>query len=427
MRILFMTQVLPLPLDAGPKVRAYYVLRYLVEAGHEVHLLSFVRPGESPQHVDALRSLCASVEAVPIVRSRARNLLDAARSLAGSVPFLVLRDQTAAMQDRQRQVLASRSFDAVHADQIWMAPYGLCREAPELRVLDQHNATFLVPRRLAEHQRNPLARMFLGHEAGKLAAFEQETCRRYGRVVWVTAEDRKAVGTSGANGAPEDPVIPIATDPRALQPVVRRSPFRVTFLGGLHWPPNREGVAWFAERVWPQVARAVPSAVLTIIGREGADALPRTVDARRIDVTGYVVDPQPYLSETAAFVVPLHSGAGMRVKILEAWSWALPIVSTTVGAEGLAAIHGENMLLADEPQLFADAVIRVLQDARLAAALGAGGRSTAESSYDWTTVYRAWDGIYRRSRPELRLATSTQTGRRAGSHPEDQALSVPVA
>jgi glycosyltransferase involved in cell wall biosynthesis len=421
MRILFLTQVLPLPLDAGPKVRAYYVLRYLAEAGHEVHLASFVRPGESPEHVEALRRVCASVETVPIVRSRVRNLVDASRSLTGRMPFLVLRDQTAAMQERLRRMTRERSFDAVHADQIWMAPYGLGPDAPATAVLDQHNATFLVPERLAAHQRNPLARAFLGHEAGKLAAFEREACQRYDTVVWVTAEDRAAVGTSGANGAPEDPIIPIATDPRVLRPIARQRPFRVTFMGGLHWPPNREGVAWFAQEIWPRVAAAVPSAVLTIIGRGGAEALPRTVDPRRIEVTGYVVDPTRYLAETAAFVVPLKSGAGMRVKILEAWSWALPIVSTTVGAEGLAAVSGENMLLADEAGSFADAVIRVCREPRLASTIAANGRSTAESRYDWATVYQAWDAVYRRSRPALRLAVPT------AGHSGTGAVAAPLA
>jgi glycosyltransferase involved in cell wall biosynthesis len=394
MHILFMTQVLPFPLDAGPKIRAYHVIRYLAEAGHKVHLLSFVRPGESDEHVESLRRLCASVSTVPLVRSRIGNVRDGIRSVLTTTPFLVLRDQVAAMRDKLHQVAASRSFDALHADQLWMAPYGMNGVNPGLRVLDQHNAVYLIPRRMAEHHPNRVARTLLRNEAVKLEAFERDACRRFDRVVWVTEEDRKALATTGENRGGRDAVIPIAIDP-AIQAVIKRpQPFRVTFLGGMHWPPNMEGVSWFVEKVWPLVARAVPSAVLTLVGKEPSRKAPSLEQAQRVEVTGYVADPHRYLAETAVFIVPLHAGAGMRVKILDAWSWGLPIVSTTVGAEGLKATHGENVLIADTAEAFADSVIGVLRNRRMAQRLADNGRSTVEMHYDWKNVYRAWDQVY---------------------------------
>jgi glycosyltransferase involved in cell wall biosynthesis len=393
MRILFMTQVLPLPLDAGPKVRAFHVLQYLREAGHEVHLLSFVRAGESSHHLDRLRALCASVETVPMVRSRLRDLRDGLQSVVSSTPFLVLRDQIGAMQQKLEQLASRRSFDALHVDQLWMAPYGMNGVAPALRVLDQHNAVFLIPRRLAERHRSRIARTLLRYEAGKLEAFERDACRRFDRVVWVTDEDRRAVVPPGEARGDRDAVIPIATDP-GMQPRIRRvQPYRVTFMGGMHWPPNAEGASWFVSKVWPQVARALPSALLTLVGKDGARAVPGAV-APRVEVTGYVGDPTRYLAETAVFVVPLHSGAGMRVKILDAWCWGLPVVSTTVGAEGLTVAAGDNLLLADDAGAFADAVIRVFQDRRTAERLADRGRDTVERHYDWKQVYKAWDQVY---------------------------------
>jgi len=393
MRILFMTQVLPFPLDAGPKVRAYHVIRYLAEAGHDVHLLSFGR-GESEDLIQPLRRMCASVNLVPIVRSRVRDVRDGMRSVLTGMPFLVLRDHVAAMRRKLEEIAGRTSFDAQHLDQLWMAPYGLGGVQAGRTVLDQHNAVFMIPRRMAERQRNPIARALLHGEAGRLQRYEQDACRQLDRVVWVTEEDRRAVLEPSAPSADgRNAVIPIATDP-ALQPRLRRQrPFRVTFLGGMHWPPNAEGVSWFAEHVWPQVARQVPTAVLTVIGKGGAQALPG-LDDTRVEITGYVDDPRRYLAETAVFIVPLWSGAGMRVKILDAWCWGLPIVSTTIGAEGLAARHGENMLLADDGAAFADSVIRVFRDRRVADGLADGGRATVEDSYDWKKIYTAWDAVY---------------------------------
>jgi glycosyltransferase involved in cell wall biosynthesis len=259
-------------------------------------------------------------------------------------------------------------------------------------VLDQHNAVYLIPKRYAENQRSPIARTLLRREADKLEAYERDACERFDRVVWVTEEDRRAV--SSPSSSRHDSVIPIATDPTLQTRLKRSQPFRVTFLGGLHWPPNLDGVSWFLEHVWPKVAVALPSAVMTLIGRQGRGRLPLPARARRVEVTGYVSDPHRYLSETAVFVVPLRAGAGMRVKILDAWCWGLPVVSTTIGAEGLQAKPGENLLIADDEEGLARAVISAFGNRRLAQRLAEGGRATVETHYDWRHVYRAWDAVY---------------------------------
>ena len=317
-------------------------------------------------------------------------------SLVTGTPFLVLRDDQPAMRRTLARLAGSRSFDALHIDQLWMAPYGM-DEGIEVgsRVLDQHNAVFQVPRRMSQHHRSAAVRALLRGEAARLETYEREACRRFDRVVWVTEEDRRAVLGDVQRGS-KDVVIPITADPQARQRIPQTRPFRITFLGGLHWPPNQEGAAWFLERVWRRVADAVPSAVLTVLGRDGERALPRAGEYPRVEVKGYVQDPRPFLAETAVFIVPLKSGAGMRVKILDAWCWGLPMVSTTVGAEGLRAIHDENLLLADDEDTFAEAVIRLAGDRRAAERLAEGGRATVERFYDWRTVYAAWDGLYRR-------------------------------
>lgn len=418
MRILFLTQVLPFPLDAGPKIRAYYVLRYLA-AHHQVTLLSFVRDTDHPEAIDHLRSLCEAIHTVPMARSRVMDVWHLLRSLPTSVPVLIARDERRAMETEVERLLSSQPpFDVVHADQLWMAPYALLARRTKGRgtqprlVLDQHNAVFQIPQRLAQNEKNPVKRAILALEARKLVRYEHHICRQFDEVVWVTEEDRKALAlrdTSASalhEGSPHSSVIPICGDVEA-QPLITRRPdtYRVTFLGGLHWPPNAEGVLWFATHIWPEVARRVPGARLTIIGKNPpSDLLKMSTVAKEsgvtpdtsIEITGYVDDPVPYLEETAVFIVPLHAGGGMRVKIIEAWSRGLPIVSTSVGAEGTHTEHGENILLADSATSFADAVVSIFEQPALAARLAAGGRATAERDYDWRSVYRAWDDVYGR-------------------------------
>lgn len=114
-----------------------------------------------------------------------------------------------------------------------------------------------------------------------------------------------------------------------------------------------------------------------------------------VEITGYVADPGSYMEETAVFIVPLLAGGGVRVKILDAWSRALPVVSTRIGAEGLQARHGENLYLADDPASFAAAVIELMANRQLAERLALGGRRTLERHYDWRKAYRAWNQVYR--------------------------------
>ena len=396
MRILFLSQVLPYPLDAGPKMRSYFVLRHLTQK-HEVTLLTFVRDTDQPQDIAHLAEFCHAVHTVPMHRTRLRDVKFLAQSLLTRQPFLIVRDQIPAMTDKIRQMITSELFDVVHADQLWMAQYALAARAvstkPKL-ILDQHNAVHLIPKRLTDGTSNPIKQIFLAREARSLAIYEPEVCHRFDDVVWVTEEDRRAVAAlpgSNINGQLPSTVIPICADPIQVKPVIRDSnKQRITFLGGLHWPPNAEGILWFAKQVFPQVKAEAPEAVLTVVGKSP----PAGLDGEGIEVTGYVTDLMPYLAETAVFIVPLHAGGGMRVKILDAWSWGLPIVSTTIGAEGIETQPEQNILIADTASAFVQAVIRVIREPALAQQLSQAGRQTIIDKYDWQKIYPAWDEVY---------------------------------
>lgn len=402
MRILFLTQVLPYPLDAGPKTRAYYVLRYLAQQ-HEVTLVSFVRATDTPAALEHLRQYCAAVHTIPILRSRVKDVGFLMESLVTGQPFIIVRDRVDAMQKLLSDLVKAgeQRFDAVHADQLWMAPYAQFvqsrRSAPPVRaILDQHNAVYMIFQRLAESERNPVKRALAQLEARKLAAYERRVCAEFDRVAWVTQEDYDFVAQGATTTVRNDGVIPICVDTASTAPI-KRNPGgrRVTFLGGLHYPPNAQGLCWFAEHIFPRILADCPDAVLTAIGKQPPAALTTYgIPAANLEVTGYVDDPHPYLVDTSVFIVPLLAGGGMRVKILDAWRWGLPMVSTTVGAEGIRYRDGESILIADAPEAFAAQVILLLKDSDLNRRVGEAGRHWVEHAYDWRTVYQAWDPIY---------------------------------
>lgn len=411
MHILFLTQVLPYPLDAGPKARAYYVLRYLL-AQHKVTLVSFVRQTDTEAAITHLRTLCNEVHLVEMYRSTWLNLRYLAESLFSHTPFLIQRDQRPAMRNVLERVVHDAEasgvpIEAVHADQSWMAPYALYAQnaaTPAHRpitVLDQHNAVYLITQRMGEQERNPAKRALLTLEARKMARWEVDTCLQFDHVTWVTQQDLDAVQAKAhalhvKEPIPNSAILPICGDPESVAPLQPPPDARrVTFLGGLHYPPNAQGILWFARTAFPSILARVPNAVLTVIGKQPPSALTTLgIPEANLEVTGYVDDPTPWLQETAVFVVPLLAGGGMRVKIVDGWVWGLPIVSTTIGAEGISLVDGENILLADTPEALVDAVVRLLVDNETRQNIARAGRAWVLEHYNWRRTYRAWDAIY---------------------------------
>lgn len=399
MRILFLTQVLPYPLDAGPKLRAYYVLRALA-ARHEVVLVSFTRAEDTPDHIAHLRLFCAAVYTTPMERSAPRTLRAALQAVPRGQPVVIARDAIDAMYALIAGVLAAGApFDAVHADQTSMVQYALWaadRQQPRPRlVLDAHNALYQVFARLAVQTANPLRRRVLAWEARRLARYEATAYARFDEVVFVTAVDRARFDLARAH------VIPICVEPDAAPlHVADAVQAQVLFVGTLFWPPNAEGAAWFLKEVWPRVLDRAPHARFVAAGKRPPAALRRLAQqTAHAELAGYVDDLTALVRGSAVFVVPLHAGGGMRVKIVDAWNWGLPVVTTTVGAEGLEYTAGTHLLVADDATAFADAIVRLLTDRTLSARLAAAGRTWVAARYDWRRVYTAWEAVYTPASP----------------------------
>jgi glycosyltransferase involved in cell wall biosynthesis len=415
LRILFLTQVFPYPLVGGAKIRAYYMLRYLAER-HQVTLVSFVRDDDGQEEIDHLRQFCHAVHTIPMSRSYLKNGRSLLESLARGQPLIIVRDRLPEMETMLQGLAETTSFDVIHADQTSMAQYALfARDASDEGIrprilLDQHNALYLVVRRQARYERGRLKRLLWTREARLLSWYESTLLREFDEVLTVTANDREALldlldEQEGVRRGEHITVVPICVDPanQSLLPRKESAP-KIIHLGTMFWPPNIEGVLWFAKEILPRVVTAVPDAAFVVAGKNPPQEIRALTSSAsplsaHVHVTGFVADPDPLLASSQVFVVPLLAGGGMRVKILDAWQWGLPVVSTTIGAEGILKRPGENILLADEPQAFADAVIRVLTEPELADRLRRNGRGWVEQHYDWNIVYKNLDAIYRLLEP----------------------------
>ncbi|MCU0491331.1 MAG: glycosyltransferase family 4 protein [Chloroflexaceae bacterium] len=399
MRILLLTQVLPYPPDSGPKVKTYNVIQYLARH-HEVTLVSLIRSPNEETHAEKLRDLCAAVYTVPLKRSRLRDLGYLAHSLLSGRSFIMARDACPALDQLLAELSRQHEFDLVHADQLNMAQFAL--KLPGIpTLLDQHNAVWTIVQRMAAHSASLPRRIFLELEARRLRRYEAEVCQQFDAVVTVSDPDRQALELAmQAQGLPLPtqpfPVIPIAVDAQGEPPVQREAnPRTILSMATMFWPPNIDGVLWFANEVYPLVQQAVPDVQFVIAGARPPQRVQRLAEQNpSINVTGYVEDPLPYMQASAALIVPVRAGGGMRVKILEALARGMPIVSTTIGYEGIDLTPGEHLLVGDTPAAFAEALIRLLRDPALGRTLAARGRRLAEERYDWRVVNRELDAVY---------------------------------
>jgi glycosyltransferase involved in cell wall biosynthesis len=395
MKILFLSQLLPYPLDSGVKFRSYYMLRQLA-VQHDVTLLCFIRQDNTLEQEAHLRRICGAIYTVMMRRSKVRNAYYLAKSMILGTSFIISRDTVREMEQAVDNLLAQARlfgapFDAIHSDQLWMAQYALRGQGIK-KVLDQHNAVYLIPKRMAQYEHNPIKRLFLEYESHKLAQYEACTCRAFDHVLTVTDVDRRLLEDLMPGSHPPITSLSICLDP-ADAPAVQtiQNPLSILHLGTMYWPPNVDGVLWFAHEVFPLVRSQIPDAKYCVVGKNPPAAVQSLNHQPGMVVTGYVEDPQPYLMESAVIIVPVRAGGGMRVKIIDGWLRGIPMVSTTIGAEGIDVQPGENILIADDAQAFAKAVIKLIQDRNYAQSLAAKGRAWAEEKYNWRVVYPALD------------------------------------
>jgi glycosyltransferase involved in cell wall biosynthesis len=263
--------------------------------------------------------------------------------------------------------------------------YFSCRQPGALQILDMQNIEHELILRRAQVEPNRAKRLALAVEGWKFRREELAICKGYDLIF--TPSDRERDLLRRLPGMPRVESLPnsIDTDYFALR-AAAPSANEITFIGTTHVDANRDGLIYFLTRIFPAIEARVPDVQLKIVGGNPPPEI-RAYDARpNIEVTGYVKDVRAYMARARALIVPLRSGGGTRLKILEGLSYGVPTVSTTVGAEGLDLTDEQHLLLGDTPEAFADQVVRLLGDAELQRRLSVAGRRVVEERYSWQAV-----------------------------------------
>jgi len=389
MKVLQLCSKPPYPSVDGGTMAMNSITQGLLQAGCEVRVLT-VETDKHPLSLDRLPDdyrRQTSIEAV-YVDLRVKPLAAAFAMLCGE-SYHVKRYVSDAFAARLKAILLTEQFDVVHVESIFLTPYvPLIRRYSQAKViLRAHNVEHLIWRRVAQSTRHGFKRWYLKHLSLTLRAYEMEHLTDYDGIVCITRNDadyfraRLLAGEGGRKGR-SCPVtaIPFGVEPQELAGV-EVEPDTLFHIGAMDWMPNQESIRWLLDEIWPVVHREVPQARLYLAGRKmPARLMQAAVDG--VTVVGEVPDATYFIGSKQINVVPLLSGSGIRVKIIEAMSLGKAVVTTTVGAQGIDYTDGENLLIADTPEAFARQIKRLLTDSDYCRRVGEAASRLVAEEYD---------------------------------------------
>ena len=391
MKILWLSPFFLHPTDRGAQIRTLGTLKELHKR-HEIHFAALNAPEntEGPKRSGEYSSRHFQVEHVAPSRKSFGIVPQLANSLLSPVPMAVFRYDSAALRHKVSELIATEHYDSIVCDFLASAP-NLADLSQS--VLFQHNVETTIWQRHVEQADSALKRIFFRMQASKMEAYERKICRAVKHVIAVSEID--AARMRSAFEIETVSSVRTGTDVEYFAPPdnpAHRSD--LVFCGSMDWLPNVDAVQYFLSEILPLIRKRIPDATFTVAGRSPDPKLVKAVEGLEgVVLTGRVDDMRPYLWGSKVSIVPIRIGGGTRLKIYECMAAGVPVVSTTIGAEGLRYAGGKDILIADEPEKFADACIRLLSDAPFRRSVAAEALDRAQRELSWAAVSREFEAI----------------------------------
>lgn len=385
MRILQLCKKFPYPLKDGEAIAVTYLSKALVDLGCEITLLSM----NTTKHFSDLSKLPSEYNhykhIYDIDLDNSIKVVDAFKNLFSKESYHVSRYVDTAYKQKLIELLKSEQYDIIQLETLYLAPYvPIIKEYSKgLITMRAHNVEFEIWERITKNTEFLPKKLYLNYLTSKLKNFELEHLNTYDYLIPVTERDLKTFKNLGyKNGALALP-IGLETNNYLKQgiKITKKEGLNICFIGALDWMPNYEGFDWFLKNVWSTLSQDHDDIYFSVAGRNTPESV-MSIKEKNVQIHGEVADAVTFISDSDIMVVPLFSGSGMRVKILEGMALGKTVITTSLGLEGISARHKEELLIADSPEEFIEMINYCNSDKSILDRIGKNAREFVIKYYD---------------------------------------------
>ncbi len=395
LRVLQICPKVPYPPIDGGCIASNNVTKGLLKRGHRVKVLSLNNPKHPADMALANETYVRETDFETLFMDNTLNPRDALKSYISNSCYTIDRFYSRAFEDLIVSRIREEPFDIIHFETAYTASYlpAVRRATAAVAVFRAHNIEYEIWQGTRALERNAFKRAYFGVLARQMEVFERSILNKFDGIAAITAQDGRRLSEMGCR-------VPIETIPFGVDLSSVRSETPMEFptvfhLGSMDWLPNQEGIRWFLDEVWPQIIARFPETILYLAGRSMPDWLTRQ-NRPSVKVLGEVENAHDFMASKAVMVVPLFSGSGMRIKIVEGLALEKCIVSTTLGATGIDYEDGTHLLIADTAEAFVDKLSLLLADRTLLERIGRNAADLAWGHYDNDVIAKKLEGFYHR-------------------------------
>jgi glycosyltransferase involved in cell wall biosynthesis len=371
----------PYPLVFGGAVREYYILKSLAET-NLVTLVTFGGPNEDLLIIRNLADILDEIRVVPKGFVRQNHRLIQLYALFTSHSYEYMESNTFRMQMQLDELFKNQKYDIIQTEFPTMGDYIIPSDA--LKILNEHNVEYDLYYQMSKFDQSRIRRWYYQIEYVKKKKEELDICRKHDLIFVTSNKDKIKLD----NDIPEIPkyVLPNGVDMEYFHPLPYiMEPNTIVFTGMMGHAPNNDAMIYFIDEILPLIRKIIPGVKLYIVGKRPTRNL-KLRASENIMITGYVDDVRPYIWRSCVYVVPMRMGGGTRLKVLEALAMKKPVVSTSIGCEGISVIDNETIRIADEPDKFAELVIKILKDRVRSDVIIRNGYELVREYYDWKII-----------------------------------------
>jgi len=392
MKILFVSITVPYPAVDGGRIRVLNLLKQIVSQGEDLTFVALKTKSTDSEGIKYLKDLGIDAYLIEDKINKSRFLYNISFKRE---PITIAKYYSNLLSQKIKSLVRENSFDIIHFEMLHAGQYlvELSERTPTL--LSTQNIDSIIWKRLAKYSKSKVKNQLYLHQARKFYSYERKMFPEFNTVTCVSDIEKDILSKIC-------PDIDIELVPNGVDIFLYKADYEsekeetLVFTGSMDWLPNEDAAIYFTKDILPLIKREIKDIEFYVVGSNPTDKVLELDKDANVIVTGNVEDIKPYIAQASVYVVPLRIGGGTRLKILEALAMGKAIVSTSIGAEGLELSDGENILIADEPEIFADSIKRLLMQKGFRRQIGIAGRRLVEDEYNWLKIGKKLINIYKK-------------------------------